>query len=32
MWVMLIKSFKIAVGGLYKAGKITIEENGIRLK
>ena len=26
------KSFKIAVGGLYKAGKITIEENGIRLK
>ncbi|MBR3981284.1 MAG: GntR family transcriptional regulator [Bacteroidales bacterium] len=26
------KSFKMAVGGLYKAGKITIEENGIRLK
>ena len=26
------KSFKIAVGGLYKAEKITIEENGIRLK
>ncbi|MBR5434985.1 MAG: GntR family transcriptional regulator [Bacteroidales bacterium] len=26
------KSFKMAIGGLYKAGKISIEENGIRLK
>ncbi|MCQ2960371.1 MAG: S1-like domain-containing RNA-binding protein [Bacteroidales bacterium] len=26
------KSFKMAVGGLYKAGKILIENNGIRLK
>lgn len=26
------KSFKMAIGGLYKAGKISIEANGIRLK
>lgn len=26
------KSFKMAVGGLYKAGKIVIESNGIRLQ
>ena len=26
------KSFKMAIGGLYKQGKIIIEDNGIRLK
>lgn len=26
------KSFKMAIGGLYKQGKIVIEDNGIRLK
>lgn len=26
------KSFKMAIGGLYKSGKISLEDNGIRLK